>query len=74
MLVVVSPVTGSVVDGCPWPLRMFGSKKSSASGTSAATAWPLLPCRSTSPLSRLWPKRNATVENSLAMVALTFGL
>ena len=75
--VEIWPVSGSTT---PLGLRTFGSKKSVARLREASPvgspvmSWPLLFCRSILPLSRLWPKRKATVENSVAMAALTLGL
>ena len=77
MSVDVWPVRGSAT---PLGLKTFGSKKSVArlidapAGSLGSTSCPLLPWRSISPLSRLWPNRKATVENSVAMAGLTFGL
>ena len=77
MSVETWPVSGSVT---PAGFRTFGSKKSVAreisapAGSFGSASWPLFPWRSISALYRLWPKRNATVENSVAMAGLTFDL
>ena len=77
MSVEMWPVSGSTT---PAGLSTFGSKKSVArlssapAGSSGSTSWPLLPWRSISLPSRLWPNRKATVENSVAIDGSTLGL
>ena len=75
MSVEAWPVRGSTA---PLGLRRFGSKKSCARSMGAPPVTsmlaPLLSWRWIWLLSRLWPKRKATVENSVAIAGSTLGL
>src|SRR3954470_23720214 len=62
------------IDSVPLVVSREGLKKAWLRGISSATGRPLLSRNSTSSPSRLWPKRKAAVENSLAMPGFTVGL
>ena len=77
MSVEMWPVTGSTT---PAGFNRFGSKKSSDSGIVEPAGFDIgdrlaeIVCAPDVGLSKLWPNRNATVENSVAMLGFTLAL